>query len=306
MGGGARLGAQQVVVSGQVRYGPTATPLVGAWVVLHRVQMQGRGGPIDSVRTGAAGRFRLVIARVDTSAMYVASSWHAGIAYFSEPIVTTRGSTVGLSPILVYDTASTGPPIHLARRLVTIALPRKQDGTRAALELLVLENPGKATRVTNDTTRPTWAGALPRGVVQFEVGQGDISGDAVGIRGDSVVAVGPIPPGGDKQVSYSYILPATTDEIVIPIDQPTGEFDLLLEDTTTQVTASGVESDGVQPVEQRRFASYRVRSPAPGTTVKLTFSRRGFSAQSLIPYVIGLLAAALVAGLVIALRRKPS
>lgn len=306
MGGGARLGAQQITVDGRVVYGPAAKPLAGAWVVLHRVQMQGRGGPIDSVRTGSAGRFRLVIPRVDTSAMYVASSWHDGIAYFSEPIPTARGAAATLAPIAVYDTSSGGPPIRVARRLVTIALRRKEDGTRPALELLALENPGTTTRVTSDTTRPTWVGALPRGIVQFQAGQGDISGDAVGVRGDSVLVFGPIPPGGEKQLSYSYVLPATADAVTIPIDQPTGELDLLLEDTTTTVTAPGLESDGVQPIEQRRFASYRARDVPPGSAAVLGFPRRGLHALSLIPYVVVVLAVVLIAGLVIALRKRPA
>jgi hypothetical protein len=116
---------------------------------------------------------------------------------------------------------------------------------------------------------------------------------------------GPIPPGGEKQVSYSYVLPATTGQIAIAVDQPTGELDLLLEDTTTQVSGAGVESDGVQPIEQRRFASYRVRAPNPGTRVTLTFPRRGLHAQSLVPYAVLLVALALVIGLIVALRRKP-
>jgi hypothetical protein len=288
-----------------VRYGPTAKPLAGTWVVLHRVGMQGRGGPVDSVRTGPGGRYRLVISRVDTTAMYVASSWHAGIAYFSEPIPTARGRAAALGPIVVYDTTSGGPPIRVARRLVTIALPKKEDGTRSVLELLALENPGKATRITNDTIHPTWAGLLPHGVVQFEAGQGDISAEAVAVRGDSVLVFGPIPPGGEKQLSYSYTLPGTAEAVAIPIDQPTGELDLLLEDTTTHVTAPGVESDGVQPIEQRRFASYRARSLPGASMATLAFPRLRLQVLSLIPYVVALLAVFLIVGLVIALR-KPS
>ena len=296
--------AQRVMVSGQVVYGPGRRPLSHTWVVLHQVQMGAGGGPIDSVRTGSGGRFTLVIARPDTAAMYVVSSWYSGIAYFSEPVPPGRRA-VTLQPILVYDTASTGPPIGLHRRLVTVARPRK-DGTRPVLELLALENPGKATRITNDTTRPTWMGALPRGVIQFEAGQGDVSGEAVGRRGDSVIVVGPIPPGEPKQLTYSYTLPATMSALAIPIDQPTGEVDLLLEDTTTTVAAPALEVGGVQLIEQRHFASYRARALSPGASVVLTFPRAGFRAEFLVPYVVGLVAVALVVGLVIALRKQPS
>ena len=296
--------AQRVQVSGQIVYGPSRRPLAHTWVVLHQVQMRGGGGPIDSVRTGPAGRFTLTIPRADTAAMYVVSSWYAGIAYFSEPVPAGRRA-VTVQPILVYDTASAGPPIRLDRRLVTVARPKK-DGTRAVLELLALENPGRATRITNDTTRPTWRGALPRGVIQFETGQGDLSGEAVGQRRDSVRVVGPIPPGDPKQLTYSYTLPATLRTLTIPIDQPTGQVDLLLEDTTTGVAAPGLEAGGVQVIEERHFASYRARTLSPGASVVLTFPRGGMRVEALVPYVVGVVATALGVGLVIALRKKTS
>ena len=295
--------AQRVAVSGRVQRGAGGAPLAGAWAILHEIGMRGRGGPIDSVRTGANGRYTLTIARADTSAVYVVSSWFSGIAYFSEAVPLRGRGSVELQPILVYDSSSTGPPIRVERRLVTVALPKKDDGTRAALELLELRNPAQATRVTNDTTHPTWTGALPHGVVQFQAGQGDVSGEAVGLRGDSVVVFGPIPPGDPKQLSYSYTLPATVTRLEVPIDQPTGELDLLVEDTAAVVSTPSLEFDGVQPVDQRRFASYRAPTPAVGTRVVITFPHGRFSAQALVPYAIAVLASVLVVGLVIALRK---
>jgi hypothetical protein len=285
--------------------GPDGRPQAGAWAVLHRVQMRGASGPIDSVRTGPTGAYALVLTRPDTNAMYVVSSWYRGIAYFSERVPVARRKSASLQPILVYDTTSGGPPIHLQRRLITIARPDK-DGTRAVLELLALENRGTATRIAADTARPTWSGAVPREGIQFEAGQGDISADAIGLRGDSVLVFGPIPPQSPKQVSFSYVLPATLRQLAIPIDQPTGELDLLFEDTTTVVTAPGIESLGVQAIEQRRFAGYRAGSLAPAAVVTVTFPPRGFQIQSLVPWVIALAILVLVAGLVLALRRKPS
>ena len=304
-GGGDTLGAQQVVISGRVLYGPNRKPLSGAWAVLHRVHMRGASGPVDSTRTGPQGEYRLRVLRADTAAMYVVSSWYRGIAYFSEPARVRGMPTATLKPILVYDTTSSGPPIHAQRRLVTIALPSK-DGTRTVLELLALANPGTATRVASDTTHPTWVGAVPREAIQFEAGEGDISAQAVGLRGDTVAVFGPIPPGDLKQLSYSYVLPATTRRLTIPIDQPTGELDLLLEDTTATVAAPGLESVGVQAIEQRRFAGYRTGALQPRAAVSVTFPAPGFHIQTMLPYVITLVALALLAGLVIALRRQPA
>jgi hypothetical protein len=302
--GGGTLGAQQVVISGRVLFGPNRKPLPGTWAVLHHVRMRGASGPADSTRTDRQGEYRLRIVRADTTGMYVVSSWYQGIAYFSEPVPARGKATVTLKPILVYDTTSTGPPIRAQRRLVTVALPSK-DGTRGVLELVVLQNPGTATRVAPDTTRPTWAGAVPREAIQFEAGEGDVSAEAVALRGDTVAVFGPIPPDDAKQLSYSYVLPATTRRLTIPIDQAINELDLLLEDTTATVAAPGLEKVGVQAIEQRRFAGYRTGALGRGAVVAVTFPEPGFHIQTLLPYVIGLVALALVVGLVIALRKQP-
>src|SRR5207249_453485 len=144
---------------------------------------------------------------------------------------TSGRSSSSLRPLYVYDTSSTGPPARVTRRLITVAR-EKRDGSRDVLELMELENPGVATRVARDTLLPTWAGAIPPVAIQFQVGQGDVSSQVVTRRGDSVAVYGPLPPRERKQLSYTYVLPATVRRVSVPIDQATDEVDLLLEDTT--------------------------------------------------------------------------
>src|SRR3989442_1464096 len=103
--------------------------------------------PSDSTRSDDRGAYALTIRRPDSSAIYVVSTWHSGIAYFSEPIAPGRSD---LRPLYIYDTSSTGPAVRVMRRLVTVA-KEKQDGSRDVLHLLGLENPGVATRVARDT-----------------------------------------------------------------------------------------------------------------------------------------------------------
>src|SRR3989441_9815417 len=136
------------------------------------------------------------------------------------------------------------------RRLVTVA-KEKQDGSRDVLELLELETPGVATRVARDTARPTWAGAIPPLAIQFRVGQGDVSPQVVTRRGDSVAVYGPLPPGERKQLSYTYVLSATVRRVAVPIDQPTEEVDLLLEDTAAVVAAGKLDSLGMEDIGGR-------------------------------------------------------
>jgi hypothetical protein len=297
-----------MVVSGRVLHGGTGgAPLARAWVVLHRIAMRGGGGPIDSVRTDPRGRFTLTVARPDTGAVYVVSCWYHGIAYFSEPAAAVPPrSTTDLRPLLVYDTTSAGPGVQVARRLVTVATP-KPDGTRDVLELVELRNPGEKTRIGPDTTRPTWTGAIPRGALEFQAGEGDLSAQAVALRGDSVAVFGPIPPGEPKQLSYTYVLPSTFTELALPIDQSIDEVDLLLEDVTATVTARSLDTLGVQAVEGRRFASYRARAVAAGSVMTIALpQRRGFRAESLVPIVVILAGVALAVGFAVALRKKTS
>jgi len=291
------------VVTGRVLDGPTGRPAARTWVVLHQVSMGGGGQPIDSTRTDARGTYALTIRRPDSAAIYVASTWRAGIAYFSEPTAPGR-STSSLRPLYVYDTSSTGPAVRVIRRLVTVA-KEKRDGSRDVLELLELVNPGVATRVARDTLRPTWAGAIPSVAIQFRVGQGDVSPQVVTRRGDSVAVYGPLPPDERKQLSYTYVLSATVRRVSVPIDQPTDEVDLLLEDTAAVVTAGKLDSLGAEDIGGRRFARYRTPPLPAGAALAIVFTERRFAPESLVPFVIGFAALVLAVGFVVALRRKP-
>ena len=298
------LDAQSVSVSGRVlRGGVDTVPLPNAWVVLHAVTRES-GGPLDSVRTDARGRYRIPLSQPDSGSVYVVSAWYDGLAYFSLPLNVLGRPAVHVEDIMTFPTSVGGPPLRLARRLATVAAAR-EDGTREVLEILEIENPGVTTRITKDTLRPTWAGQIPAGVGQFRGGQGDISPEAMLFRNDSVYVLGPIPPGPVKQLSYGYALPAGTRTLAIPIDQATTEVNLLVEDTTAAVRAPQRDSLGVQEIEGRRFAAYRAGPLAAGDRVEIDLPSTGFRAGMLLPYIIALLAGGMVIALVWALRRKP-
>ena len=290
-------------MTGRVLLGGRDTvPLAGSWAILHRV-MRGEGGPVDSIRTDARGRYRFRLAP-DSGAVYVVSAWYDSLAYFSLPLTVQGRAAAEVDDVVVYRTTKLAPPIHVARRLLTIARPA-QDGTREVLEILELENTGLTTRITDDTLVPTWAGAVPHAALHFRGGEGDISPGAIVLRRDSVHVLGPIPPGAGKQLTYSYVLPAGPSDLAVPIDQPTRELNLLIEDTAAAASAPGIENIGVQEIEQRRFAAYRAGPLEAGAVVTVGLPRGSLRPQTLLPYVIGLLAAAMAGALVWALRRKP-
>lgn len=305
MAGGA-LGAQGVRITGRILIGGTPPrPAAGVWAVLHGVT-RGGGGPVDSARTDATGRFTMRLARVDSTAIYVVNGWRAGIAYFSEPLQLTGRTTAEFPTLTVYDTASTGTPIVLAQRLISITRAHT-DGTRDVLEIIRLQNRDAATRVTNDSTRPVWQGALPAAAIQWQVGESDVSAQTVVRRGDRVALLAPLAPGAEgKQISWGYVIPANVTTLPIPVDQETGEVDLLLEDTAAVVTSPGLAKLPVDTLEGRWFARYRTGPLAAGVVVAIEFPRGGFRPQRLLPWLIGLVVVAFAVALIVALRRKPA
>jgi len=294
-----------VSVSGRVlRGGRDTVPLSNAVVVLHRMA-SASAGPIDSVRSDARGRYRLALRNPDSTSGYVVSVWYDSIAYFSLPLNVVSRPAVHVEDILTFPASRTGPPLRLARRLATISTATA-DGSREVLEILELENPGQATRTTDDTLVPTWSGRLPGRTGQYRAGQGDVSPEAMRFRNDSVLIYAPIPPGPAKQLSFDYTLAAGARTFVMPIDQPTVEVNLLVEDTVALVIAPKLESFGVKEIEGRRFAAYRAGPLAAGERVEIRLPPGKFRAQVLLPYVIAVVAAGMLVALVWALRRRPA
>ena len=292
-------------VSGRVlRGGRDTVPLSNAVVVLHRMA-SASAGPIDSVRSDARGRYRLALRNPDSTSGYVVSVWYDSIAYFSLPLNVVSRPAVHVEDILTFPASRTGPPLRLARRLATISTATA-DGSREVLEILELENPGQATRITDDTLVPTWSGRLPGRTGQYRAGQGDVSPEAMRFRNDSVLIYAPIPPGPAKQLSFDYTLAAGARTFVMPIDQPTVEVNLLVEDTVALVIAPKLESFGVKEIEGRRFAAYRAGPLAAGERVEIRLPPGKFRAQVLLPYVIAVVAAGMLLALVWALRRRPA
>lgn len=291
-----RVEAQDFRVTGRVVRGstPDSTPVAGTWAVLHEITLTG-GGPVDSQRTDRRGVYRVTAPQRDTAASYLVSVRYAGIAHFGDPVDPRAGPRADVPPIAVFDTSSTEPSIVLGQRHV-IARAANADGSRRMIELLVLYNQGMVTRIAADSTSPVWQGALPAAAVQFEVGESDVSDRAITRRGDSVVVLAPIPPG-ERQLLVSYVLPASTRELRIPIDQPVGRLNVMVEDTSAIVSAPALESAGVEHLEGMAFRRYAGERVPAGTPVVVLFSGRGVGLADFWWVVIALAVLALATGL---------
>ena len=239
----------QNVAAGVVKLprGADTVAAAGVRVLLHRVGRDAQG-PLDSTITDPRGHFRFRF-RADTSALYLLSARYGGIEYFSSPVHTNPERPDTTMRVLVYDTSSTAPIVVAARHLV---VPRPdQAGSRAVLDLLVLRNEGTVARVTSDSTRPSWSGALPAGSAGLQVGESDFSPDAVTRHGDSVLVLAAIAPG-DKQLTLEYVIPADRQRVDFPA--LTGSsLDVLVEESAAKVGGGSLALADSQQIEGRWF-----------------------------------------------------
>lgn len=297
--------AQGFAIVGDVVHGggPRRT-LAGRQAVLHRVTAEG-GAAIDSTLTDRTGRYRFRLAGIDTGAVYLVSTeWH-GIGYFTAPVRTLGRPVDTLETLVVYDTSSAGPPIRLVRRLVTLVRSDEPDHGVDVLEGYAVENPGTTARVARDTTRPVWSVALPTAAIQFQAGESDVSPEAIVRRGDSAAVFGTIAPGAIRQIMVVYALPRGTRQVTIPIDQWTGEVNLLVEDAAPDA-AAGLTAMGPQDVEGRTFQRFRGGPLESGTAITVTLPRPPRGAQSFLPIAVGALVVVFGAGMFVALRARRS
>ena len=301
LAGVTAAGAQQpALASGRVVRIRDADTLgvAGARVILHRVGREVQG-PIDSLIAGPRGEFRFRFA-ADTAAVYLLSSGYAGIEYFSTPVHTdpVRPDT-GL--LLIVSDTSASAPVRVDSRHIVIGKPAA-DGTRAALEIVVLQNAGTRTRVPRGDAAPTWGTRIPKGALGFQVGQGDVSAEAVQLRNDSVLLFAPIAPG-EKQLAYTYTLPAAPGKVRLPMGDSVAVLTVLLEEFDRTASGGGLEKGDSQRIERRTFQQWN-GPVGPGDVVTIDFPAGRINWT--LPALVGIVAAGLGVALYLVLRRRPA
>jgi hypothetical protein len=240
------------------------TRLAGARVLLHRVGRDLQGA-VDSTVADARGRFRFRF-RADTSAVYLLSARYGGIEYFSSPIHTNPERPDTAIALLVYDTSSAAPVTLEARHIV---VPRpSEDGSRAVLDLIVLLNQGLRARVAPDSLHASWSTPLPSASIGLDIGESDVSPDAVRRQDDSVVVTAPIAPG-QKQLSLEYLIPKGHSTVEFPVGAGGGRLNVLVEESGAKVSGGTLALADSQVIEGRAFHRWTGDLP-PGGSVRLT------------------------------------
>jgi hypothetical protein len=250
------LFAQAIPAEGRVLR-PDSTAVAGARVVLHRVG-QVLQGPLDSTSTDSRGRFRFRF-RADTSAIYLLSARYSGIEYFSPPVHTNPARPDTAIRIIAYDTSSSAA-ISVEARHIVVSRPG-EDGSRNILDLIVLRNAGQRTRIARDSSRPTWVGALPRGTMGLELGESDVSPEAVGREGDSLIVTAAIAPG-EKQLTLEYLAPAGRQVLELPLSEPVAMLNVLAEESDVIVSGGTLVFADSQTLQGRSFRRWSGAGPA--------------------------------------------
>ena len=284
------LSAQSTFAEGRV-VRPDSTPVAGVRVVLHRVG-QVLQGPLDSTNTDGRGRFRFRF-RADTSTIYLLSARYSGIEYFSPPVHTNPARPDTAIRIIAYDTSSSALISVEARHLV-VSRPG-EDGSRNILDLIVLRNAGQRTRIAADSSRPTWIGALPRGTMGLELGESDVSPEAVGREGDSLIVTAPIAPG-EKQLTLEYLVPAGHQVLELPFTEPVPMLNVLAEEADAAVSGGTLVFADSQTLQGRSFRRWTGAGPA-GSLLRVVLPGRPRAPEWILAALVAAVAVALaVAG----------
>jgi hypothetical protein len=239
--------AQTLRISGRV-ITADSIPVPGIRVVLHEVGRR-RQGAIDSTRADRQGRFGFAL-RPDTSAFYLASARYSGIEYFSPPFPTNPGKADTGARVIVYDTSSAAP-VALETRHLVLTRPG-EDGSRGVLDLIILRNSSRLTRIAPDTLRPSWSVALPSGTQGLEVAEGDLSPDAVSRRGDSLFITAPLAPG-QRELTVQYQVPSGRRILELPVDGERVTVNILVEERDVKLVAGGLALADSQVIQGRSF-----------------------------------------------------
>jgi hypothetical protein len=285
------------------REGPL--PIANQWVVLHRVGPDA-SGPLDSIRTEAAGRYHLRYRTSgDSTALYFVSTSYGGVAYFTSPL---RGPAVNGddATITVFDTTSGPVAVKLGGRHVIVGA-LQPNGRRPIGEVYDLQNDSTVTLISRDSLSPVWTSHVPALAAAFQLNPGgDLAAGAVVRRGNSVGLFVPLSPGL-RQMAFTYELPADAFPLRIPAEHMTGVFEVLVQEPSAIVTGPSLREMAPVSSDGRVFRRFLGRDIEPGSIVAIDLPRLiGNERQKVYMGVgIALLAAMAVALMFAARRRAP-
>jgi hypothetical protein len=235
--------------------GDSVVAVPNAWVTLHRVAPDS-AGPLDSMRTDAAGRYVFSYAHSDLDdAVYFVSSSYGGIAYFTRPLHAGVDSGYD-AEVAVFDTTSRAVPVTVRGRHVIVSRP-DADGVRTVTEVFDLSNDSSVTRIARGdaANNAVWASLLPSHAMRPTVSDGDIPAAAVRFDGERALVFAPFAPGM-KQFVYEYGVAEGNFPLAIPTERATSVLEVLLEEPGATVDAPSLRQMPPVAVQGRTFRRF--------------------------------------------------
>jgi hypothetical protein len=273
----------------------------GAWVTLHRVAPDS-SGPVDSVRTDANGRYAIRYRPIGGEAAYFASSTLGGVAYFTAPLPPADAAG-DAGEITVFDTTSGPVPIHVRGRHLVVSASGV-DGRRTIVEVFELSNDTTVTAIAGARSRATWSAALAPNAANFQVGQSDIGGNAVQFRDGRVLVFASISPG-IRQLAFSYSVPAEDFPLTVPVGEPVGVFEVLLEDPGATAAGGSIAEQPTVALEGRSFRRFLAQNMLAGSDMVITVGApTGPRGNRWLFVTVGIAAAIMAIALAFALTRR--
>jgi hypothetical protein len=292
-------------VDGQVARGTPEklVPLANQWVILHRVGSD-RAGPLDSTRTAANGNFSIRYRTSgDTSAVYFVSTTYGGVAYFTSPLraPVVRGDDALLT---VFDTTSRSVAIKVGGRHVIIGLPGA-NGLRPVGEVYDLQNEKAMTFIARDSVSPVWSAHVPAAAVGFQLNtSAELASGAITRRGTTVGLYVPLSPGL-RQVAFTYDLPASSFPLSIPVEGPTGVFEILVQEPTARVSGPSLREMAPVSTEGRVFRRFLAQDLSASAVMRIDMPRVIGAERERVYLGVGIaLVAAMAVSLMFAARRS--
>ena len=277
-------------------------PVAGQWVVLHRVASAG-GAPLDSMRTNAAGRYRIRYdaTPADADALYFVSARYAGIAYFTPPL---RGARVsgGDADVMVYETSTDASSIRWQGRHLVVSAPR--GDRREIAEIFEIENGSPRTITARDSASPVWATVLPARAESAAVAPGDISAASVVFRPGRAELYAPISPGV-RQIAITYLLPDAAFPLAVPMEKPVTVLEVLLEEPRATVEGGKLARVAAATIDGRQFQRFLAQDVAANTVVRVSVPPPAVQNRNWIVAVGAGVAVVLLVVAITRIRRRP-
>lgn len=298
----ATVSNAQELLRGRVVKGGAAVG--GVPVTLHRVTRD-TAGAVRSGVTAPDGSFSLPLPKPDGSGftVFFVTAEFEGVRYFGNPLHATDprdGYTVRVYDAVPASTAGRGA-VRALRRDVVI-LP-DEDGGAEVDELLRVHNARDVTLVSDGL--PTWEFRLPEGAGAFEVGEGEISGDAVKRKGDRVLVVGSLTPGS-HELFVRYRLPRGAQATVFPLAAGTDSMNVLVRQPSAEATVAGFSQPKLVEADGEKFLRYSGGGLAARREVVVAWDRPGAPPVDPRYAAVGVVGVVLAGGAGLAFRRRPA